>query len=96
LGPRFNKSDQVIRKSHREQIGYIVDEPRLLAGEYWYQVQFGGGIAKKVQESDLELYEGAQDIWSLLKRRVPARFLRIGSRRFVPQSDEERGGAYRG
>jgi hypothetical protein len=52
----------VLRKSHRDQIGYIADDPRLFAGEYWYQVQFGGGIAKKVHESDLEPYEGAQDI----------------------------------
>ncbi len=69
MAPLFSKGDQVLRKSHRDQIGYIADDPKLIAGEYWYMVQFAGGAAKRVQESDLELYSGLQDVWSLLKRR---------------------------
>ena len=45
------KGDQVLRKSHRDQIDYTTDEPLLLAGEYWYQVQFAGGILSRFRSS---------------------------------------------
>ena len=68
--PRFTKGDQVWLKLQRDQIGYVTGDPRRIAGEFWYSVQFANGATKKAPENNLELFEGAPDVWTPLEARL--------------------------
>jgi hypothetical protein len=38
-----------VQRSRRHELGRILDEPRLDAGEYWYHVQFGVRVVNVVE-----------------------------------------------
>ena len=64
----YRSGTKVMKRSERSQVGIILGEGQRIAGEYWYSVFFGGGYEKKVPESDLEPFEGAIDVDTLLRR----------------------------
>jgi SNF2 family DNA or RNA helicase len=64
--PLFPSGKEVRLKSERDRLGVIMGIPRLLAGEFWYRVNFGGGIIENHPESNLEVYDGERNINDLL------------------------------
>ena len=67
---KFKDSDRVRIIHQRDRIGTVVGMPRRQAGESWYKVEFPDGRVQNVPERSLEIYEGAQDVESLLRRGV--------------------------
>ena len=65
--PIYSPKDAVRDRSERSRVGFIVREPRRYAGEYWYPVQFGAERTE-LPETRLELYEGGEDLDSLLEQ----------------------------
>src|SRR5262245_2190509 len=66
-GPRFRKGDEVRRQSAWDQVGTIMGDGRLLAGEYWYQVKLDATNRPQLPESDLVPYEGGHDLEGMLQ-----------------------------
>lgn len=66
----FKSGQEVRLKSERDRLGVIMGAPRLLAGECWYRVNFGGGNIENHPESNLEAYEGDRGIIDLLTNGV--------------------------
>ncbi len=52
----------------RDQISITVGEPRRMAGEDWYRVRFSDGRIRNVPGRNLEIYEGPQDVETLLRK----------------------------
>ena len=46
--PKFKQGDRVQLASRRDQLGIVAEEPRLLAGQPWYQVLFADGARQRV------------------------------------------------
>lgn len=67
---KFKSGQEVRLRSERDRLGVIMGSPRLLAGEYWYRVNFGGGNIENHPESNLEAYEGDRSIIDLLTNGV--------------------------
>src|SRR4030067_3821639 len=68
--PRFQSGQEVRLTSERDQLGVIMGAPQLIAGEYWYRVNFGGGNIQTHPESNLELYQADRNIEDLLVNGV--------------------------
>lgn len=66
---KFHKGDEVVLGSRRDQVGVVIAEPRLIAGEYWYTVRFGAARGN-FRELDIEKYEALRDPISLLRENV--------------------------
>ena len=64
-GPCFSKGDEVRHKNRRHSIGVVVDDPRLIDGEYWYRVRFGDR-SHNVREEELEPASAEKDLLTLL------------------------------
>lgn len=64
--PLFRIGQQVRRKSARDQIGIVTGSPKLLGGENWYPIFFGGFRALNVPATDLEPHEGGREPEDLL------------------------------
>ena len=63
---KFTSGQEVRLKSQRDQLGVIMGDPKIIAGEGWYRVNFGGGNIITHPESDIELYEAGTSIEDLL------------------------------
>ena len=68
--PQFQSGQEVRLTSERDQLGVIMGAPQLIAGEYWYRVNFGGGNIQTHPESNLELYQADRNIEDLLVNGV--------------------------
>lgn len=59
----------VVKCGDRSACGTVVAEPRKRQGELWYPVRFTGKTVENVRADDLEVYEGEQDLRTLLSAR---------------------------
>src|SRR4051812_22697824 len=64
----FTDATRVRVSTQRDRIGTVVGTPRRQAGEWWYKVEFADGRVQNVPERILEIYEGAQDVETLLRK----------------------------
>lgn len=69
VDPEFQKGDEIVIVSQRDQVGIVIREPRLIAGEWWYCISFGAR-RMNVPESSLERFIAAHDPISLLRQNV--------------------------
>ena len=69
---KFKDNDRVRIVHQRDRVGTIVGAPRRQAGECWYKVEFPDGRVQNVPERSLEIYEGAQDVETLLRNAESA------------------------
>jgi len=67
---KFKDNDRVRIVHQRDRVGAVVGTARRQAGECWYKVEFADGRVQNVPERSLEIYEGAQDVETLLRKGV--------------------------
>lgn len=68
MNPHFPSGANVRIITERDQIGAVAGEPRRMAGEDWYRVQFADGHIQTIPGRNLEIYEGPQDVETLAAR----------------------------
>jgi superfamily II DNA or RNA helicase len=68
MSPHFSSGANVRIITERDQIGVVAGELRRMAGEDWYKVQFSDGRIQTIPGRNLEIYEGPQDVETLLCR----------------------------
>ena len=74
--------DELIKEAHADGMsnmqiaanmgiarGTVIAEPRRIQGELWYPVRFTDTAVENVRADDLEVYEGEQDLQTLLSLR---------------------------
>lgn len=65
VDPRFKTGDRVVMRNHRDVVGVVYGPSRIMQGDIWYPVHFGGR-GEQVREEDLELFRGGNDPRSLI------------------------------
>ena len=60
---RYRPGQQIRLRSRPDRVGHVTETPlpSMLAGQYWYTVNFGPGRTGRHPESDLDPYEGQFD-----------------------------------
>ena len=58
MEPKFRIGQTVRKNINRNQVGTIIENPRLVGEAYWYKIRFYNQVTETVLEAALEEYSG--------------------------------------